>query len=436
MVLFAVGAIIFATAHTMVVLIIGRLIQGLGAGGLDVLEEIILADITSLKERPLYLGIISIPIVIGSVLGPIVGALFTEFVDWRWIGWINLPIVGTAFVLAVLFLNIRPLQTSLSIKIRQLDWIGIVLYTIGATSTALPLSWAGSLYSWSSWKTILPLVIGIAVLIVFGLYEKRPANALFPYRVFSNTTTVASLITGFIHGLVLYTILLYLPLFFQAVFLKTPLKAAISFLPVCILTVTFSVVAPVTIELTRRYRVLLWAGWLFIAVFMGLFCLVGHATSRAETYVLQALLGIGVGIVFTGTQIPVQASVEHVDDTGLAVGMLVVFRLTGALVGLSVSSTAFSSVFATSIAAFRPLPEQLQVLEDANQAIGFIPVLRTLDIPVETLVPVLGAYTKAFHTVWIIIASLAALGFCISLLIQEFTLETEDVGRQGFETSS
>lgn len=124
MILFFAGAIIFATAQSMPVLIAGRLIQGLGGGGIDVLEEIILADITSLKERPMYLGFIAVAIAAGSILGPIVGALFSEFASWRWIGWVNLPIVGLASVLAFFFLRLRAIPMTFSEKVRQLDWTG------------------------------------------------------------------------------------------------------------------------------------------------------------------------------------------------------------------------------------------------------------------------------------------------------------------------
>jgi MFS family permease len=436
MVFFTVGSVVFAIADDMLVLILGRLIQGLGAGGLDVLEEIILADITTLKERPLYLGLIAGAIAIGSITGPIVGGLFSEFVTWRWIGWINLPIVGTAFLLALFFLRIRPIKSSLKAKLRRLDWVGMLLFIVGATSTALPLSWAGALYSWSSWRTIVPLLIGLAVLVVFGVYEKRPIDAVLPYRVFSSTTSIFSIITGFLHGLILYTLLLYLPLFFEAVYLEAPLEAAKSILPICFLSITFSFAAPVIIQITRRYRALIWFGWISITVFSGLLCLIGHGTSRAKTYTFQALLGVGLGIVFTGTQVPMQASVKDVDDTGLAVGMLVCFRLAGALVGLAVSSTAFSSVFEHSISSLEPLPAQLGILQDSRQAISFIPMMHTLDLPTGSLMEVLVAYQKAFRAVWIILTSFSFVGLCASFFIRDFTLEREEVGRQGFEHPS
>lgn len=85
MILYAVGAIVFALARSMSVVIVGRIFRGLGAGGLDVLEEILLADITSLKERPKYLGMLAMSIATGSIAGSVLGAVFCQFVSWRWI---------------------------------------------------------------------------------------------------------------------------------------------------------------------------------------------------------------------------------------------------------------------------------------------------------------------------------------------------------------
>ncbi|KAI0868537.1 MFS general substrate transporter [Hypoxylon argillaceum] len=435
MILFAVGSLIFATAKDMIVLIIGRLIQGTGAGGLDVLEEIILTDITTLKERPAYLALVALAVTTGSIAGPILGAVFSEF-DWRWIGYINLPIVGVSFVLCFFFLRLRPIDIPLREKVRQLDWTGIVLFTFGATATAVPVSYGNALYPWASWRTLVPLIIGLILLGIFAVYEKKPANPILPYRLFSNATSVASLITSLLHGLVLYTGLLYIPLFFQATLLEDALGAAKSMLPLSALVVASSFLVLIGIEVTRQYRLFIWLGWVLMAVFSGLWSLVGRSTSRAETYVFEALLGAGNGIVFTGTQVPMQASVQHVDDTGLAVGMLVVFRLFGALIGLAVSSTAFSSVFQANLAMLGPLPDELSALQDSSQAIAFLPILRTLDLPPNMLEAVIGTYLHSFRAVWYILAAVSGVGFLVSLFIKELSLEKDDVGRQGFGAPS
>ncbi|KAI1866591.1 hypothetical protein JX265_007892 [Neoarthrinium moseri] len=429
-VLFAIGAIVFALANDMPALIAGRLIQGLGGGGLYVLQDIILADITSLKERPLYLGLISLAMAMGTILGPIIGAVFSSF-NWRWIGWINLPIIGLGLLTFVFFLHLRAISQPLAARLRRLDLAGMALFGLGATATALPISWAGALYSWSSWRTIVPLTIGLVVLVLFGVFERRvPAEPILPFRVLSNITASTSLITGFMHGSILYTALLYIPLYFQAILLETPLEAAKSTLPICCLTVAFSFIAPVIIELTRRYRVLLWVGWVIMTLFLGLWCLVGPSTPRVEVYVFQAFLGVGLGTVFTGSQVPMQASVSHVDDTGLAVGTLIVVRLFGALIGLSISSTIFSSVFSKSIAALGRLPEPVKKLEDSTEAINFIPLLRLVDIPDKS--SIIEAYRQPFQAIWIMMTCFSGVGLMACLFIREHTLEKEEVGRQGF----
>lgn len=82
--------------------IVGRTILGPGGSGLDALNEIITADMTILKERPLYFSLMAIPSAAGAILGPIIGALLSQFVSWRWTGWINLPLISAAFLLVVL----------------------------------------------------------------------------------------------------------------------------------------------------------------------------------------------------------------------------------------------------------------------------------------------------------------------------------------------
>ncbi|CAI6083860.1 unnamed protein product [Clonostachys chloroleuca] len=436
MALFAVGAIVFAVAKNMATLIAGRLIQGLGGGGLYVLQDIILADITSLKERPVYLAIVACAMALGTVLGPIIGGLFADHADWRWIGWINLPFAGVGLVIFIFFLRLRPLPTSLQEKIGRLDLVGMLLFAAGATAVALPLSWAEALYPWASWRTFVPLIIGLLVLLGFGFYEGRfPAVPIVPFRIFTNITSISSLVSGFMHGAIMYTTLQYLPLLFQAVYLEQPLQAAKSTLPVCVATVVFSFVAPIIIEVTRRYRLLLWSGWLLLTLFMGLLCLIDQNTPRAQIYAFQCLLGMGIGIVFTGGQVPMQASVEHVDNTGLAVGTLIVVRIFGALVGLCIGSTVFSSVFAKSIAELGTLPEPVKILENPTQAIEFIPALRMLDLDEEFMRELIDAYRKPFVAIQIAMTCLSGVGFLTSLLIKELTLEREEVGRQGFEES-
>lgn len=432
--LFLVGSVVFATANSMTVVIIGRLVQGLGGGGLDVLNEILIVDITTLKERPLYMGLMAVPMALGTIAGPIVGAAFSEHASWRWNGWINVPLLGVDVVLAALFLRLKSLDEPLATRFARLDWIGSLMFTIGAAAFVLPLSWAGNLYPWSSWKTIVPLVIGLLVLLAFAVYEARPEAPLFPHRMFKSRTSLMTLLSGTIHGLIIYPATTYLPLFFQAVKLQSPLQSAVSILPSCCGVVGFALLSGVAVQVSRRYLWQFWASWITIAIGIGIISLFDRGSSVAETAGFQIISGVGLGALWTVPALSMQASAANVEDQALAVGILVAFRLFGALIGLAIASTVFASTFEKSIAALQPLPAAAAPLDQASQAIGFIPGLKGLDAPSDVLAGIIKVYRESFQVVWYVMAAFACVGFFSSLFIKEKSIETEETGKQHLQT--
>ncbi|KAI0165409.1 MFS general substrate transporter [Hypoxylon sp. FL1284] len=434
--LFILGSIVFASARDMGVLITGRVFQGLGCGGLDVLNEIILADITTLKERPLYLGLLAVPMAGGTILGPIVGGLLSQYTTWRWIGWINLPVSGLGLLLVALFLRLKAIDQSFRQKLRRLDWSGLLLFTIGCALFTSPLAWAGAMFQWSSWKTLLPLLLGVAILFIFGWHESRSKEPVFPYRRFKSRTAWTTLLASFLHGAVTFSIVFYLPLFFQAAYLNTPLQAAISILPLCATSVPFGIISAVVVEVVRKYQVLVLASWVFTAVGTGLFTLWTQYASLAAKASFQIIFGIGTGTLFSILNLPIQASVPSIDDMGTATGILVSIRLFGGLVGLAICSTVFNNVFASRISPLGPLPGALAVLNDGRNAIEFIPLLADVDVVPELLESVVEVYRYSMFTIFWMLAGIATAGFFVSLLIEEKSLEREDLGRQQFETSA
>ncbi|KAF2814496.1 putative efflux pump antibiotic resistance protein [Mytilinidion resinicola] len=430
---FFVGAIVFAVAENMATVIAGRVLQGFGGGGLDVLSEVIVTDMTTMKERPLWIGLLSFPMAVGSILGPIIGALFSEYATWRWLGWYNLPIIGITAPLAFFFMQLKPLEDSLASKLRRLDWLGMLLFAIGAILFSVPLSWAGAMYPWGSWQTLVPFIIGILFLIGFAIYEKWPTEPVFPHRIFGNITAQTTLVGAFIHGAILYALLLYLPLYFQAVFVETPLQAAVHILPLCVFVVVLSGAAAFAVEASRMYRWEIWVGWILLAVGIGLMSLWDRNTSTAETAGFQVLAGTGLGILFTVPTIAMQASAPTVDDQGLAIGVLVSFRLFGGLVGLAVGATAFTSTFESAIASLGSLPESVAILKESASAVAFIPRLREVTLPQGLMDAIINAYGDSLRNIWYVLAAFAAIAGIASVFLKELSLESEEVGRQNWE---
>ncbi|CAI7661491.1 unnamed protein product [Penicillium viridicatum] len=433
--LFFIGSIVFAIAQNMNTIIVARVLQGLGGGGLDLLAMVILADMTTLEERSKYLGLMAIPSAIGNIMGPVIGALFSTYVTWRWIGWINLPLLGIAIPLVFFFLKLRPvpLDATLASNLKRLDWIGMALVIIGITIFVIPLSWAGSLFPWASWRTLLPLLLGVAVLVIFVFYEAKPAAPIIPYRIFHSKTGNLTLVGGFIHGIIMVSLLQYLPLLYQAVELESAISSALSLLPTVIISVVVAAVSMLMVPLFGGYVWILRLSWVVLTLGTGLLALFDVGTSSSMRYGLPILWGQGVALLRLNI-LPMQASVKNVDDTSLAMGQFLAIRLFGGLVGLTISSAIFNNVFSASISNTTiQLTGALAPLKDASNAVNFIDELRSLDVSFTMLDQVLRVYLKCFQTIFYTMTGLGGLGLLTSVFLDEINLKGQDLGNQRFE---
>jgi hypothetical protein len=223
---------------------------------------------------------------------------------------------------------------------------------------------------------------------------------------------------------------------FQAVYLKAPLPAAVLTLPVCFLAIGSAVISAILVEVFRRYRLLILVSWIFMAVGAGILTLLDTSSTLAEKESFQVILGIGIGAFWSVLNLPLQASMQNVDDMGLAAGILVSFRVFGGLIGLAVSSSIFNTVFSAEITALGALPGDLAVLGDVQEAVGYIPYLKHVQVPTEILDGVIDAYRKSIYGVFWMVAGISVVGFFISFLIKEKSLEREELGRQQLKEST
>lgn len=433
LIFFFAGTVTVGAAKNSATLIAGRTIQGVGGGGMEALSEIILTDLTTLKERPLYIGILGLVWAFGSILGPLIGGVVSHYSSWRWIAWINLPLLGIAMCLLPPFLKLANDRSSLASKVRRVDFIGILLFLPGLTCFVLAIVWGGVLFPWSAWETILPLIFGSLLLIVFVFYELRHPEPLIPFRLFKNHTTTAALFGAFIHGIMLWGVVYYLPLYFEAVIQHDPLRAAIDGFPLAFTVTPMSIVCALLIDYTRRYKWTIWIGWVSSTVGLGTMVLLGFNTPVGIYSILQLSPGIGMGLLFPALGIPLQAAVST-DDAGVAMGTFVFFRALGSTIGVSIGSTIFSNVFSERLRHLS-LPSNFP-LTDGNKAINFIHTLRNIQLPVNLRIQILEVYAESFKFIWIVMACLSCIGLFSTFLMEEITLEREDVGRQAFQESN
>lgn len=277
-------------------------------------------------------------------------------------------------------------------------------------------------------------MLGVLILAVFVFYERRPSAPIMPYRIFNSRTAAATLAGVFLHGMSLYSLLQWLPLLYQAVMARTVLQSAVSLLPTSAVSVVAAIGGVTVVGVAGiGYRWSIRVSWALTAAGSGMLVLLGSESSASFAYGLPIIWGAGIGLLLRLLFLPLQASVVRIDDTGLAIGILLTFRLLGGLVGLSICSTVFSSYFSRSLDSIGDLPDALQHLQDPEAAVVFIPLLRTLYIPHETLEPIIHAYLTSIRAIMYTMTGFAGLGFLNSFMISDLTLEKTEMGQQQFE---
>ena len=181
----------------------GRSVQGVGGGGIITLAQVIFADIISLRQRPKYFSAVLLAWALGSVLGPLVGALFVQKSTWRWCFWVNLPFCGIGLITVPLFVRLKTETSRFKEKLTLVDWTGGFLFISGLTSFLIGLSWAGVQFEWTSFRTLVPLIVGAATLFICIIWERFGSRQPFLTKsLFREWSAIAAYLSALFQGLI------------------------------------------------------------------------------------------------------------------------------------------------------------------------------------------------------------------------------------------
>ncbi|KAI2785979.1 hypothetical protein POX_h09744 [Penicillium oxalicum] len=417
---FCVGAIIAAVGNNFTYMLVGRTIQGVGGGGIIALSEIIVTDLVPLRHRGHYFGIISAMWSIGSVTGPILGGGFAEKVSWRWIFYINLPFVGVGVVFVILFLNLRIVPSSFSEKLRRIDYIGTFLFVSSISSFLIPLTWGGVSYPWSSWHTLVPLIVGAAGLLVFAFYETRYAkDPIVPPMIFRNRTATVSFMGSILQGLILWCTLYYLPLYYEAVKEYSPIVSGIALFPETFTVAPSAVVAGVLITVTGHYRWAIWLGWAISTIGLGLMCIIKSSTSIPGWILLNVVPGLGLGLLFPSLGYAVQASAAP-ENLAIAVAMFSFFRALGQAIGVAVGGVVFQNRMRQNLLRypnFAPMADQY-----SQDAAGLVQIIKAMADGADKS-DLKDAYTDSLRIVWAVCCGVSLVALLLSLFTKSYNLD-------------
>jgi EmrB/QacA subfamily drug resistance transporter len=330
--LFTLASLFCGLAQSMEQLVLARIFQGIGAGGMISVSQAIIGDIVPPRERGRYQGYFSSMYAVASVAGPVLGGYMTEYLSWRWVFLINLPLGLGAWLVANYTLVGLPVPQRKPI----IDYFGTLLMIIGLTALLLGITEVGQGHAWRSAEVSGLLACSVVVLGLFVWHERRAREPLLPMHLFANRNAVLCWCTIFFTSFQAISLIVLMPLRFQSVTGAGADSAALHLLPLAIGLPIGAYFAGRRTSVTGRYKPMILTGAVLMPV-----SILGMALSPPQAFLLSSLFmllsGIASGMQFPTSLVGTQNAVDQ-RDIGVATSTTNLFRSLGGAVGVAMMS--------------------------------------------------------------------------------------------------
>lgn len=418
---FLLGSVLGGLANSMLLLIIGRAVQGIGGGGLMILSQAIIADVIPARERGRYMGVMGGVFGLSAVLGPLLGGWFTEGPGWRWAFWMNLPLGAIAIGISLWMLRIPARKVPF-----KWDYAGTALAIIATTALVLFTTWGGSRYGWTDPKIlalIATFLIGGLLLVVV---ELRAADPLIPLQFFANRNFALTTAVGMVLGVTMFGVLGYLPTYLQMVHNMSATAAGYMMIPMMVGMMGFSIWSGNRISSTGTYRMYPLVGMVVTLGSLVLFHRLSLDTSLWEIGLYLFLLGTGLGLAMQVLILIVQNTLP-LEVVGSATAVNNYFRQIGASLGSAMVGGLFVGNLEDQMA--ERLPAALATLPPevaANTTMDSNAVTPALihQLPAPLRDAFMASYNDALTPVFVYVMPLIVLSFVLLLFIKHEPLRT------------
>jgi EmrB/QacA subfamily drug resistance transporter len=413
LVIYVLGSVLAGASQSTEWLIACRVLQGVGAGGLTALAQVIMATMIAPRERGRYSGYLGAVMAVGTIGGPLIGGVI---VDTSWLGWRWCFYVGVPFAVAALVVLQKTLSLPVVKREAKIDWWGATLITAAVSLLLVWVSLAGDRYDWMSWQSGV-MVVGALLLGALAIrVETRASEPVIPPRLFRDRTITLATVASVAVGVGMFGASVFLGQYFQISRGQSPTMSGLMTLPMVLGLLVSSTVTGQIISRTGRWKRYLVAGSALLTVG---FALMG--TMRADTsfWLLgcyMAVVGVGLGMTMQNLVLAVQNTVET-HELGVASSVVAFFRSLGGAVGVS----ALGAVLGHRVTGYvSDGLAGLGIPASASGGGGTLPDVNVLPGPVRAVVE--GAYGHAAGDIFLVAVPFALIALIAVSLIREVPL--------------
>ncbi|KAH7886722.1 ABC transporter [Phlebopus sp. FC_14] len=371
-IIFELGSLFCAVAPSANFLIFGRAFAGMGAAGISVSVLTILTESTELRHRALVFGAIGVLFSVSSIVGPLNRFLtnknpgaFTAHLTWRWCFYINLPLGVVSCLIIFFSLPVhKPLVSysdpmTITKRLKTMDWIGVIqigcLLCLATTvMLVLPLEWGGSTRPWNSSVVVVLLCVCVILLMALLVWEwHQGENGIIPLKVLGRRTQIGGCIVMFFTMFDMLVFTYYIPLLYQAVFDRSPIRSGVDMLPFLISTVVTTIVTSAFIARTGHYWTVLVMGPALCCVAGGLLSTITETMSNAKLIGYQILYGVGIGSTMQNAFMALQADAD-LKTVPVCNAIASFMQILGGFVGVTVAGAIFNNQLRKNLSIYAP----------------------------------------------------------------------------------
>jgi EmrB/QacA subfamily drug resistance transporter len=385
--IFLLGSALCGLSQNMTALIIYRGIQGIGGGIIVSSVFTVVADLFPPRQRGKYTGLVTSMYGVASIIGPLVGGLTTDYLGWRWIFFLNIPLgVAAACFIAFNLPENRPEGK------KNMDIAGIVMLVAALLPLLLAFSMVGSYFDWMSVPFWSMISISVLLLVLFCHLETKAKTPIVPMPYFKNRAISFSFVMAFLNQMLMFAVILYLPYFVQTVMGSTATVSGVVITPMMIGLLLASNLAGQLVSRTGKCRLLSIGSFVLTAVGMFLLCTINSTTVYATIILYASITGFAIGINMPISNVNAQNSVSR-ERIGGITSSVMFFKNMGRTIGSAVFGAILTNSMSRGFAKLdmSHLPGSVQKLLQNPDTLTNAAVMKT----VQTHVP--SIYTQYFN---------------------------------------